>query len=66
MTGDDWLGEARGALHGIDAAGHEAMVSDVVREVTGREARSLSDFARDHADVFARLAPHPSRNAPSA
>lgn len=57
MTGDDWLGEALAALHGIDAAGHEAIVTDVVRELTGRTPRSLSDFARDHADVLARLAP---------
>lgn len=57
MTGEDWLGELLGALHAVDAAGHEATVTDAVRKITGREARSLSDFARDHADVLARLAP---------
>jgi hypothetical protein len=57
MAGDECLGEALAALHGIDAAGHEAIVTNVVRELTGREARSLSDFARDHADVLARSAP---------
>jgi hypothetical protein len=44
-------------LRGVDAAGHEAIVTDVVRELTRRTPRSLSDFAGDHADVLARLAP---------
>lgn len=55
-TGDDWLAAALPALHGIDAAGHEEIVTEVVRELTGRTPRSLLDFARDHADVLARLA----------
>ena len=51
-TGDDGLAEALPALHGIDAAAHE----EIGRELTGRTPRSLLDFARDHADVLARLA----------
>ncbi|MGW1892748.1 NAD(P)H-binding protein [Streptomyces sp. NPDC002004] len=34
-------------------AGAKAQVTDTVREVTGHQARSYADWARDHADAFA-------------
>jgi uncharacterized protein YbjT (DUF2867 family) len=55
-TGSDWFGELLAALHGVDAAGEEAVVTNVVQELTGRPPRSLSDFARDHSGVLAGLA----------
>jgi uncharacterized protein YbjT (DUF2867 family) len=44
----DFLVRRFGALRG----GIEAQTTDTVRRLTGREPRSLADFARDHAGVF--------------
>jgi len=48
----DWLAQDVAALQQEYADGVGAAVTDDVRELTGREPRSLRDFVREHADSF--------------
>jgi uncharacterized protein YbjT (DUF2867 family) len=43
------------------AGGKTAMVHDTVRRILGREPRSFAEFAKDHADFFARATKQDSR-----
>jgi uncharacterized protein YbjT (DUF2867 family) len=48
----EWLATAMVALYGVFAAGHAAVVSPVVGEVTGYPARTFDDWARENAPAF--------------
>jgi uncharacterized protein YbjT (DUF2867 family) len=48
----DWLAQDVAALQQEYADGVGAAVTDDVRELTGREPRSLRDFVSEHADSF--------------
>jgi uncharacterized protein YbjT (DUF2867 family) len=48
-----WLAAGQIALYGYQrAGGPTAEVSDAVERLTGRPARGLEEFARDHAHLF--------------
>jgi hypothetical protein len=48
-----WYAGEMGTLYdGILRIGFGAGVTDVVQRLTGRAARSIDDFARDHASAF--------------
>jgi uncharacterized protein YbjT (DUF2867 family) len=48
----EWLADGLCDLYGVLRAGHGAATTSVVRELTGRDARSFDQFARDHAFTF--------------
>jgi uncharacterized protein YbjT (DUF2867 family) len=48
----DWLQEHVGQILEITRSGAGAATTSTVKDVTGRPARSLEDFARDHADAL--------------
>ena len=47
-----WVVEQLGTLFGLLRGGAADLVTDTVRNVTGREPRSFAQFARDHAAQF--------------
>lgn len=47
-----WMVDALLELYAIVRAGHGAMVTKVVEQVTGKTPRDFDSFARDHADCF--------------
>lgn len=47
-----WFADNLVTLFALLRAGGAAEATDDVREVTGREPRSVADFARDHASLF--------------
>jgi uncharacterized protein YbjT (DUF2867 family) len=62
MIGDGlppMLAEAIVAIFATQRAGSMATTTDAVRKLTGREPRTIAQFARDHAGMFAP-APAPS------
>lgn len=48
----EWLADALGVLNEIFAAGKASVVTNVVREVGGKEPTTFAEFARDHAGAF--------------
>ncbi|MGD9538706.1 MAG: SDR family oxidoreductase [Alphaproteobacteria bacterium] len=48
----EWHATVLGEIYAFFRAGEGARVSDAVERVTGRKARSIEDFIRDHADRF--------------
>lgn len=48
----EWLADALAVLNENFAAGDLSQVTNVVREVGGREPRTFDEFARDHAGAF--------------
>lgn len=50
----DWYASDMAALHRLFAAGLEAVTTDDVKTVTGRDARRLAEFARDEFAVLTR------------
>jgi uncharacterized protein YbjT (DUF2867 family) len=52
-----WLVEHLVGVFGLIRSGAFERTTDAVRELTGREPRTIADFARDHAALYARLSP---------
>lgn len=48
----DLVVDVMSSLNQLIAAGYVAEVTDTVRQLTGRQPRLLSDFAREHADAW--------------
>ena len=48
----EMLADAMNELYALAAAGHLEGVLDTVEQVTGRPARTVQEFARDHAKTF--------------
>ena len=47
-----WMVDAMMELHAIDKAGYAAAVTDTVEKVTGKKARTFSEFARENASKW--------------
>jgi hypothetical protein len=47
-----WMVDARMELHAIDKAGYAAAVTDTVEKVTGKKARTFTEFARENASKW--------------
>jgi hypothetical protein len=52
-----WLAEQIVAVWGQLRRWAASSTTDLVRELTGREPRTVTDFLRDHADAFRRRRP---------
>ena len=52
MGVDSWLADDAATLDELLAAGHDEMVSDDLRKLTGRPPRTLAAFVRDFAGAF--------------
>ena len=52
----EWQAEGMVGVHGVFAAGYAASTTDTVKDVTGKEPRTLAAFAADHAAFFAGAA----------
>jgi uncharacterized protein YbjT (DUF2867 family) len=52
-----WLVEHLVGVFGLIRSGAFERTTDAVRELTGREPRTIADFARDYAAFYARLSP---------
>jgi len=49
---DEWQANALVELNTYARQGHASVVTDTVERITGRPARSLAQWARDHASAF--------------
>jgi uncharacterized protein YbjT (DUF2867 family) len=49
---DEWTADNVVALFGVLRGGISAQPTDTVREVTGRQPRTMADFLRDHANAL--------------
>lgn len=53
-----WLAEGLVSLLGLLREGFGGTVTDTVVKLTGKEPRTFTEFARDHADLFRSAHPH--------